>query len=437
MLGHTLIGIVDNLMVGNLGSTELAAVSLGNSFIFIGMSLGIGFSTAITPIIAEADAEQDPSKIRSAFHHGVFLCTIIGLALFVAIVLAKPLMLLMHQPPAVVALAAPYIDWVAFSLIPVIIYQGYKQFADGLSKTKYSMYAIFLTNVVHIFFNYVLIYGVWFFPKLGIIGAALGTVISRIMMVVFMHYLLKYNPDLKTFFTRFSFRQIRKSMLKKIINLGLPSAMQMLFEVTLFTAAIWLSGSIGKTSQAANQIALTFATTTFMFAMGMSVTAMIRVSNQKGLNDYKNLITVAHSIFLLTIIFEIIFGIIFLIFHNFLPHLFLNMSDSMQTLDNTEVIAIASKLLIVAAFFQISDGIQVVVLGALRGLQDVKVPMYITFVAYWIIGFPISLYLGIYTELKATGIWIGLLAGLTSAALFLYIRFARLTRKLVLTHHQE
>ncbi len=437
MLGHTLIGIVDNLMVGNLGSTELAAVSLGNSFIFIGMSLGIGFSTAITPIIAEADAEQDPSKIRSAFHHGVFLCTIIGLALFVAIVLAKPLMLLMHQPPAVVALAAPYIDWVAFSLIPVIIYQGYKQFADGLSKTKYSMYAIFLTNVVHIFFNYVLIYGVWFFPKLGIIGAALGTVISRIMMVVFMHYLLKYNPDLKTFFTRFSFRQIRKSMLKKIINLGLPSAMQMLFEVTLFTAAIWLSGSIGKTSQAANQIALTFATTTFMFAMGMSVTAMIRVSNQKGLNDYKNLITVAHSIFLLTIIFEIIFGIIFLIFHNFLPHLFLNMSDSMQTLDNTEVIAIASKLLIVAAFFQISDGIQVVVLGALRGLQDVKVPMYITFVAYWIIGFPISLYLGIFTELKATGIWIGLLAGLTSAALFLYIRFARLTRKLVLTHHQE
>jgi len=437
MLGHTLIGIVDNLMVGNLGSTELAAVSLGNSFIFIGMSLGIGFSTAITPIIAEADAEQDPAKIRSTFHHGVFLCTILGLGLFVAIVLAKPLMLLMHQPPAVVALAAPYIDWVAFSLIPVIIYQGYKQFADGLSKTKYSMYAIFLTNVVHIFFNYVLIYGVWFFPKLGIIGAALGTVISRIMMVVFMHYLLKYNPDLKTFFTGFSFKQIRKSMLKKIINLGLPSAMQMLFEVTLFTAAIWLSGSIGKTSQAANQIALTLATTTFMFAMGMSVTAMIRVSNQKGLNDYKNLITVARSIFLLTILLEIIFGIIFLIFHNFLPHLFLNMSDSMQALDNSEVITIASKLLIVAAFFQISDGIQVVVLGALRGLQDVKVPMYITFVAYWIIGFPISIYLGIYTELKATGIWIGLLAGLTAAALFLYIRFARLTKKLVLTHHQE
>jgi MATE family multidrug resistance protein len=437
MLGHTLIGIVDNIMVGNLGSTELAAVSLGNSFIFIGMSIGIGFSTAITPIIAEADAEKDTSKIRSVFHHGLLLCTLIGVALFIMIVLAKPIMHLMHQPEAVVALASPYIDWVAFSLIPVIIYQGYKQFADGLSKTKYAMYSIFMANVVHIFFNYVLIYGVWFFPKLGIIGAALGTVISRIMMVVFMHYLLKYNQELKVYFTKFNFNQIRKKVLKQIINLGFPSAMQMLFEVTLFTAAIWLSGSIGKTSQAANQIALTLATTTFMFAMGLNVAAMIRVSNQKGLNDYKNLIIVARSIFLLAIILEFIFAILFVALHQFLPHLFLDMDNSLQVIDNSEVIAIASQLLLVAAVFQISDGIQVVVLGALRGLQDVKIPMYITFVAYWIIGFPISSYLGIYTELKATGIWIGLLAGLTAAALFLYIRFERLTKKLVLENPKE
>ena len=294
------------------------------------------------------------------------------------------------------------------------------------------MYAIFLTNIVHVFFNYVLIYGVWFFPKLGVLGAALGTVISRIMMVVFMHYLLKHNPDLKQYFSKFSFYHIKKKVLKKIIDLGFPSAMQMLFEVTLFTAAIWLSGSIGKTSQAANQIALTLATTTFMFAMGLNVTAMIRVSNQKGLNDYKNLIIVARSIFLLAVIVETIFAILFILLHNYLPHLFLNMTDANLAIDNAEVILIASQLLIVAAVFQISDGVQVVVLGALRGLQDVKIPMYITFVAYWVIGFPISIYLGLYTDLKATGIWIGLLAGLTAAALFLYIRFARLTKKLVL-----
>ena len=418
MLGHTLIGIVDNFMVGNLGSTELAAVSLGNSFIFIGMSLGIGFSTAITPLIGEADAEKDDKKIRTTFHHGLLLCTLLGIAIFIMIVLAKPIMRLMNQPEAVVELAAPYIDWVAFSLIPVIIFQGYKQFADGLSQTKYSMY------------------GVWGFPKLGILGAALGTVISRIMMVVFMHYILRQNLVFKRYFKNFTFKEIKKSILKKIINLGLPSAMQMLFEVTLFTAAIWLSGSLGKNSQAANQIALTLASSTFMVAMGFSVAAMIRVSNFKGTKDYKKLITVARSIFLLAIMVETFFGIVFVISHNFLPHLFLNMSDASQQLDNTEIIFIASKLLLVAAVFQISDGIQVVVLGALRGLQDVKIPMYITFVAYWIVGFPISYYLGRHTNLGATGIWIGLLAGLTAAALFLYIRFARLTKKMVLENSE-
>lgn len=432
MLGHTLIGIVDNFMVGNLGSTELAAVSLGNSFIFIGMSLGIGFSTAITPLIAEADAEKDDNKIRTTFHHGLLLCLILGISVFLMIVLSKPLMNLMNQPTAVVELAKPYIDWVAFSLIPVIVFQGYKQFADGLSQTKYSMYAIYLANIVHVFFNYVLIYGVWSFPKLGILGAALGTVISRIMMVVFMHYILQKNEAFRRYFKNFSFEEIRKSILNKIINLGFPSAMQMLFEVTLFTAAIWLSGSISKNSQAANQIALIMASTTFMFAMGFSVTAMIRLSSLKGVKDYKNLIITARSIFLLTVIFEIFFGLIFVIFHNYLPHLFLNMTDVNQVIDNKEIISIASKLLLVAAVFQISDGIQVVVLGALRGLQDVKIPMYITFVAYWVVGFPISYYLGRHTELGATGIWIGLLGGLTAAALFLYIRFARLTKKLVL-----
>ncbi|WP_158728339.1 MULTISPECIES: MATE family efflux transporter [unclassified Flavobacterium] len=437
MLGHTLIGIVDNFMVGKLGSTELAAVSLGNSFIFIAMSIGIGFSTAITPLIAEADAEKDNQKIRTTFHHGLLLCTILGFVLFVVTVLSKQVMYIMQQPKEVADLAAPYIDWVAFSMIPVIMYQGYKQFADGLSKTKYSMYAILLANVVHIFFNYVLIYGIWIFPKLGILGAALGTVLSRIMMVVFMHYLMKRNADLKKYFKNFSFKEIKKSILKKIINLGMPSAMQMLFEVTLFTAAIWLSGSLGKNSQAANQIALILASSTFMVAMGLSVTAMIRVSNTKGLNDFKQLIVVARSIFILAILLEIFFAILFVIFHQVLPHFFLNMSDASQLVDNNEIIAITSKLLLIAAIFQISDGIQVVVLGALRGLQDVKIPMYITFVAYWVVGFPISYYLGKYTELKAVGIWIGLLAGLTIAALFLYIRFARLTKKLAMQQHQS
>lgn len=432
MLGHTLIGIVDNIMVGKLGSTELAAVSLGNSMIFIALSLGIGFSTAITPIVGEADAEKDTSKIRLAFHNGLFLCVILGFALFGLIVLGKPLMEMLHQPKEVIALAKPYLDWVGFSLVPLIIYQGYKQFADGLSMTKYSMYAIVIANILHVIINYCLIYGVWIFPKMGIVGAALGTVISRIAMVVFMHIILSKQEQLNQYFHNFSFDEIKKETIKKIVNLGVPSALQMLFEVVLFTAGIWLCGNIGKTSQAANQIALSLASMTFMFAMGLSVVSMIRVSNQKGLQDYKNLVVVARSIFLLAILIEIVFALLFVVFHQIVPPLFLDMTDSTQLLDNQEVVTIAAKLLLVAAVFQISDGIQVVVLGALRGLQDVKIPMYITFVAYWVIGFPISYYLGEYTDLKAVGVWIGLLAGLTSAALFLYIRFHFLTKALIL-----
>lgn len=432
MLGHTLIMIVDNIMVGKLGSTELAAVSLGNSMVFVALSLGIGFSTAITPIVGEADSEKNTDKIRSVFHNGLFLCVLLGFALFGLIVLGKPIMEMLHQPKEVIELAKPYLDWVGFSLVPLIIYQGYKQFADGLSMTKYSMYAIVMANILHVIVNYFLIYGFWIFPKMGILGAGLGTVISRIAMVVFMHIILSRQEQLKTYFNNFSFSEIKKDTISKIVSLGIPSAMQMLFEVVLFTAAIWLCGNIGKTSQAANQIALSLASMTFMFAMGLSVVSMIRVSNQKGLQDYKNLVVIARSIFLLAIIIEIIFAILFVIFHQIVPPLFLNMSDTSQLLDNKEVVTIAAKLLLVAAVFQISDGIQVVVLGALRGLQDVKIPMYITFVAYWVIGFPISYYLGEYTELKAIGVWIGLLAGLTAAALFLFIRFNYITKKLII-----
>nr|WP_154784599.1 MATE family efflux transporter [Flavobacterium sp. LC2016-13] len=431
MVGHTLIGIVDNIMVGKLGATELAAVSLGNSMIFIALSLGIGFSTALTPIVAEADAEKNANKIRATFHHGLLLCTILGILLFLLIILAMPLMELMHQPADVIALAKPYLAWVAFSLVPLIIYQGYKQFADGLSMTKYSMYAIIMANIIHIGINYMLIYGVWIFPKMGIVGAALGTVISRIIMVIFMHIILSRREQLKTYFQDFSFEEIKKETIKKIIGLGFPSAMQMLFEVVLFASSIWLCGNIGKTSQAANQVALSLSSMTFMFAMGLSVVSMIRVSNQRTLMDFKQLVVIARSIFLLAIILEVFFAIIFITFRHDLPYLFLKMENTSQLADNTEVIQIAVKLLLVAAIFQISDGIQVVVLGALRGLQDVKIPMYITFVAYWVIGFPISYYLGEYTEWKAQGVWIGLLAGLTTAAIFLYMRFHYLTKKLI------
>lgn len=431
MIGHTLVGIVDNIMVGKIGPTELAAVSLGNSFVFIAMSLGIGFSTAITPLVAEAHGKNNREEGRLAFHHGLYLCTILGLFLFGVIFFSKPLLSFMGQPEAVVKLAKPYLDIVGFSLVPLIMYQAYKQFADGMSQTKYSMWATIIGNVANVIINYFFIYGIWIFPKLGIIGAAIGTIASRIIMLVFMHYIMQSKTKFHYYFEGFTIKEIKREINLKIIRLGFPSSMQMFFEVALFTGAIWLCGMIGTTSQAANQIALSLASLTFMFAMGLSVTGMIRVGNQKGKQDYQTLRTVGLSIFLLTVILEIVFALLFITFHQVLPYIFVNMEQTATLLENQEVIAISAQLLIVAAFFQISDGIQVVVLGALRGLQDVKIPMYITFVAYWLIGFPVSIYLGLQTDLKAVGVWIGLLAGLTAAALFLYLRFHYLTKKLL------
>ncbi|MFT4831656.1 MAG: MATE family multidrug resistance protein [Psychroserpens sp.] len=431
MLGHTFVAFADNIMVGQLGTAELAAVSLGNSFIFIAMSLGIGFSTAITPLVAEADGAGNKEVGKSALKHGLVLCTGLGLSLFGLIMLSKPLMYMMKQPPEVVELSMPYLDLVAFSLVPLIIFQAFKQFSEGLSQTKYPMYATVIANILNIVLNYLLIFGSFGFPKMGIVGAALGTLISRVIMVIYIWVLLKNKKKFHDYVTGFNFRNLEKKVMKKIIDLGFPSALQMFFEVAIFTAAIWLSGVLGKNSQAANQIALNLSSMTFMVGIGLGVAAMIRVANQKGLRNFQDLRRIAISIFFLTFLLEIVFAALFLLFKDWLPTIYLDVNDLANSADNTEVIIMAAELIFVAAFFQISDGLQVVVLGALRGLQDVKIPTIITFIAYWVIGFPVSLYLGLYTPLRSTGIWIGLLAGLTASAIMLYIRFNYMSKKLL------
>ena len=269
------------------------------------------------------------------------------------------------------------------------------------------------------------------FPKLGIIGAAVGTLVSRVVMLLFLYMVLRYKKDYRAFVTQFNFKKLALSTFKKLVNLGFPSSMQVFFEVAIFTGAVWLSGVLGKNAQAANQIALNLSSMTYMVGIGLSVAAMVRVGNQKGLNNFKELRRIATSVFLLTLVIEVFFAAIFLVFRNWLPTLYLDVNDVTNQLDNIEVIGLAAKLLLVAAFFQISDGIQVVVLGALRGLQDVKVPTLLTFIAYWMVGFPISYYLGLHTSFKSEGIWIGLLSGLSVSALLLYIRFNFLTKKLI------
>jgi len=421
-LGHLLVGLIDDIMVGRLGPIELAATSLGNSLIFIALSIGIGFSFAITPLIAESDGEKDQEKGRSIFQHGIILMTILGVSLYIMLLFLKPLLNYLDQPEEVVVLAIPYYEIVALSMIPLMIFQGLKQFTDGLSLTKYAMYATIVTNVANVILNFALIYGMWIFPRLEIVGAALGTLLSRFVMIAFMIIVMKKSGKFNVYLVRLKFAEIKNSVFRKIIKLGFPTALQMLFEVGLFTASILLAGTLGAYPQAANQIALKLASTTFMIAVGVGVAATVRVGNQKGLKNYVELRRIAFSNFLLILIIMCAFSIGFIVLKDVLPYMFT---------DNIEVIEIASGLLIIAGIFQLSDGLQAVILGGLRGLQDVNVPSLLTFIAYWIVGFPISYYLGKQTDLGTFGIWLGLLSALTVSAVMLLIRFNYLTNKLI------
>ncbi|TXD49398.1 MATE family efflux transporter [Polaribacter sp. IC073] len=431
MLGHTFVSFIDNIMVGQLGTAELAAVSLGNSFMFIAMSIGIGFSTAITPLIAEADSSNNFEQAKSTYKHGLFLCTTLGVLLFLLVFFSKPLMYLMQQPPEVVELAIPYLDIVAFSLIPLIIFQAIKQFSDGMSMTKYPMYATLIANIINVILNYLLIFGKFGFPEMGMVGAALGTLISRVVMVIYLWALLRYKEHSSAIVRNIKLFVLDIVMIKKIVNIGSLSAMQMFFEVAIFTSAVWLSGLLGRNPQAANQIALNLSSMTFMVATGLSVAAMIRVGNQKGLRNFVELRRIAFSIFLLGVLLAVFFALLFFIFRKSLPNIYVDLDDVANYKDNMEVLSIAGNLLLAAAFFQISDSIQVVFLGALRGLQDVKIPTILTFISYWIIGFPVSYYFGKEEMYGSFGIWLGLLAGLTTASVLLFIRFNSLTLKLI------
>jgi|TARA_R110002051_G_scaffold294885_3_gene360507 MATE family multidrug resistance protein len=431
MLGHTVVQLVDNIMVGQLGTAELAAVSLGNSFMFIAMSLGIGFSTAITPLVAEADGENNFASGKSAFKHGLFLCSVLGILLFLMVFTAKPIMYAMNQPPEVVDLAMPYLNLVAVSLIPLIVFQGFKQFSDGLSLTKYPMYATIAANVVNIILNYIFIFGKFGMPALGVVGAAIGTLASRVIMVAYLWYVLSQHYKARDYVRNIKIFTLSKQMLKKLLGLGFPSALQMFFEVAIFTSAIWLSGILGKNPQAANQIALNVSSMTFMVAMGFGVAAMIRVGNQKGLKRFLELRRIALSILVLSTLLAVVFAIIFVLFHEALPKLYLDYDNELLFADNFQVARIAAKLLLIAAIFQISDTVQVVALGVLRGMQDVKIPTVITFIAYWLIGFPVMWYLSMRSDYGSSGIWIGLLAGLTASSIMLSLRFHFLSRKLI------
>lgn len=300
-----------------------------------------------------------------------------------------------------------------------------------MSLTRYSMYATVLANVVNVVINYFLIFGIWIFPKWGVTGAAVGTLASRVTMLIFVVILLYRDPRTATIIRQLVPKRLYKKELNQLLQLGLPSSLQMFFEVSFFTFAIWVCGFLSKDAQAANQIALNLSSMTFMVAMGLSVAATIRVGNQKGFKAFGELKRIALSVFLLTLLLDVVFAGVFVACNEWLPWLYL---DSATGLDTFAVAELAGSLLFIAAFFQIFDGAQVVALGSLRGLQDVRIPTWITFLAYVLIGVPVMLCLSVEAAMGARGVWIGLCLGLVVSSLLLYLRFRYLSNKLIRTN---
>ena len=415
MLGHTLVGVIDTAMVGKVGTLELAAASLGNSYVFLLMSFGIGFSTVITTLTAESVKKHNTAETKSILTHGLLINTLLGVIIFAGLFLSKPLMLYTQQKEEVIAL---------------MFFQALKQFADGFSITQYSLYVTITANLLNIFLNYLFIYGNWGCPRMGVLGAAVGTLASRVVMPILLWGIL-YKDTRMTQYMKNLMPKIDSTMIKKFIHIGVPSGLQVVFEAGVFIAATWLSGVLGQIYQAANQIALSIATLTFMIANGMSVVAMIRVGNYKGMEDYISLRRVAISIFLFILLTQVVLGGLIGLLRYQLPEFFLN-TEKLDTVDNIAlVIEESAHLLLIAALFQIVDGLQTVALGALRGLQDAKIPMILSFISYWVIAFPICYYLGLHSSLKTTGIWIGLLVGLAFSALLQTTRFLILSSRLI------
>ena len=242
-------------------------------------------------------------------------------------------------------------------------------------------------------------------------------------MFSFLFFLLCKKDIIKNYIKDIIRFIIDKSMIEKILSLGFPTSLQMLFEVGIFTSAIWLSGLLGEITQSANQIVLNISSMTFMIASGLGVSAAIRSGNQKGLENYQELKRISLSILLLGIFFALIFTLLIIIFREYLPYIYIDISDVYNYEKNITIVQKSAKLFIIVALFQLFDSAQVIILGALRGMQDVKIPTVIVFIAYWVIGFPISFYFGDINMLQEIGIWIGLLCGLLFSAVFLYLRF--------------
>ncbi len=408
------MGVVDSIMVGTLGSAPLAAAALGNSITLLIFIVGIGVSFAVTPLVAISVGANKYSDCGIFFRQSLLVNLTFGLILMAVTLICSELLIYLDQPAEVLAPAKSYTRILGLGALPVMLFQTYKQFIEGLSVMKPAMVITILANIINAFTNWTLIFGNLGFPALGLDGAGWATFTSRSFMAISLMLYVMNKKFFKQYDVTFHFKNINLPVIKKILSLGLPSGIQYFFEVGAFAFAVIMIGWLGTEQLAAHQIAINLASISFMVVLGLSIAGGIRVGNAVGEKNVTRVRRAGFTSIFLALCIMAVSGLIFIIFRNYLPTLYI---------DDETVISIASSLLIIAALFQLSDGVQAIGIGILRGLTDVKIPTVITFVAYWVVGLPIGYFLAFELGWDVQGVWIGLLAGLTTSAILLTLRF--------------
>lgn len=423
-LGHTLVQLADSIIVGHFAGTEqLAAVSLVNSLFILVLVIGLGISYGLTPLIAQAHGGRNFTEC------GRLLSTSLSINLFVSIILYLvihygTLSFIDHigQSPGVVAHAKPYLAYLGLSIIPLMIFQTFKQFAEGLGFTKQAMLVSIWGNVINVILGVIFVKGMFGIAPMGVTGVGLSTLIDRSIMAIVMTLYVFRSVHFRRYIRSFTLKTFDYVRSAQIVKIGAPVAMQYAFEISAFGGAAILAGTINTVSQAAHQVAINLAAVTYMMASGVASASTIKSGNHLGGKNFSDLRRSAVSSYHIVLAFMTLTALIFVAGHKVLPYMYTS---------DPAVIQVAGQLLIIAGFFQLFDGTQVVGLGILRGIGDVNIPTFLTFLAYWVVGIPLGYFLGIHLELGINGIWYGLTIALLTASLLLFLRFQSHTRSLI------
>ncbi len=412
-LGHIMVSVADTMMVGRVGVLPLAASTFAGSIYHVLMMFGMGVSYAITPLVAATDS-GDQRRLMRLLQSGLVLNVLLSLVLMAIALAISPFLMHFGQEASVAMAARPYLILVSSSIVPLMVFQTYRQYAEGMSNTFHPMVVSILANLLNVGLNYVLIYGKLGFAAQGLNGAGWATLISRVVMSLLMIWMIRKGLG--------GFRlEVDWNNVKRMLKIGLPSGLQYTFEVGAFATAAIMCGWISAEALAAHQIAINLAAISFMCATGMAAASTVRIGNQMGLKDLPNLKLAGYTSLITVALFMGLVSVMLIILRDALVGLYVNDAYVQLT---------ASGLLVIAAAFQVSDGLQAVGLGVLRGLTDVNVPTLVTFVAYWLVAIPGGYVLGFQFGLGVDGIWYALSGGLTVAAMLHILRFRSLTKRL-------